>query len=187
MVSPANEDPKSAGRIIRRAEESDREAIINLFVTVNRRLAPPELAENFEAYIELCLEQEIRPFLSYYDPAIGNGLWVLIDCGELVGMYGLECVSPEEVELRRMYVDPDRRRGGCGRDLLRHAERSALAGSYRRLVLSTAELQKEAIALYKSEGFRLVRREEAQKETNKTIGGGIVRYHFEKDLAADAD
>lgn len=187
MVSQTNEDPRSAGRIIRRAEEGDREAIINLFVAVNRRLAPPELAEKFEAYIKLCVEQEIRPFLSYYDRAVGNGFWVLIDSGELVGMFGLERVSPEEVELRRMYVDPDRRRSGYGRDLLRHAERSALAGSYRKLVLSTAELQKEAIALYKSEGFHLVRREEAQEESNKTIGGGIVRYHFEKNLAVDAD
>ena len=57
---------------IRRAKEADGQAIAELFVTVNRELAPPDQEDDFEAYIELSLEQEITPFLDYYDPAVGN-------------------------------------------------------------------------------------------------------------------
>lgn len=169
--------------VIRRARASDAKAIKDLFVTVNRELAPPDLKADFEAYVELSLEQEIRPFLTYYDPAVGNGFWVAIAGDELVGMYGLERTSLDEVELRRMYVAPARRRRGLARDMLKHAEETARSEGYVKMILSTSEVQEAAIALYQAEGFRFVRREEAQARSNKTIGGGIVRLHFEKDLA----
>ena len=158
---------------IRRAKESDGQAIAELFVTVNRELAPPDQEDDFEAYIELSLEQEITPFLDYYDPAVGNGLWVV-----------RERVSIDDVELRRMYVAPEHRRKGLARTMLRHAEAKAAELGYVRMVLSTAEVQEAAIELYRAEGFRFVRREEAQARSNKTVGGGIVRLHFEKDLPA---
>ena len=169
---------------IRRAEEADRSTIEALFITVNRELAPPDLVQEFEAYIELSLEQEIRPFLDYYDPKVGNGLWVVRSGGELAGMYGLERVSIDDVELRRMYVAPEHRRKGLARVMLRHAEDQARELGYSRMVLSTAEVQKAAIALYYAEGFTFVRREEAQARSHKTVGGGIERLHFEKALAA---
>ena len=172
------------GIAIRRAEIRDAEAIVDLFVTVNRDLAPSDLADTFEAYIALCLEHEIRPYMDYYDPAVGNGLWIAEAEGEVVAMCGLERSSLDDVELRRMYVAPGRRRGGLARRLLRHAEETAAGEGYARMILSTAEFQTAAIALYESEGFRLVRREEAEEKSNKTIGGGIVRFHYEKDLPA---
>lgn len=52
------------------------------------------------------------------------------------------------------------------------------AGS--RLDLSTAEIQNEAIALYRSAGYRLVRKELAQYASNKTVGSGLRRLYFEK-------
>ncbi len=170
--------------VIRRAEEADGAAIAELFIVVNRELAPPHLTDEFESYIELSLKQEIRPFLDYYDAAVGNGLWVVLASGELAGMYGLERVSIDDVELRRMYVAPSHRRKGLARTMLHHAEAQAADMGYRRMVLSTAEVQEAAIALYEAEGFGFVRREEAQERTNKTVGGGIVRLHFEKDLRA---
>ena len=56
----------------------------------------------------------------------------------------------------------------------------------RRLVFSTSELQKEALALYRSGRLlaRFARRWPGDSANNKTIGGGIRRYHFEKCLLA---
>ena len=51
------------------------------------------------------------------------------------------------------------------------------------MILSTAELQGEALGLYRGAGYRLVREEIAAASTNKTVGGGIRRYHFEKLLS----
>lgn len=167
---------------IRRAEERDAQAIADLFVTVNRGLAPPEMADAFEDYIALSLSQEIEPFLRYYDPALGNGLWVAVIDNEIAGMYGLERVDIDVVELRRMYVAAGHRRKGLAREMLRHAERTAASLGYVRMILSTSELQKAALELYRAEGFRLVREERAEDKSNKTIGGGVVRHHFDKKL-----
>jgi putative acetyltransferase len=39
-----------------------------------------------------------------------------------------------------------------------------------------------AIALYKSKGYRLLREAVAIDSSNKTVGGGIRRFEFEKIL-----
>lgn len=177
-----NTDPS-----IRRAEERDRKDIVDLFVTVNRELAPPGMEKEFETYIDLCLSQEIEPFLRYYDPALGNGLWVVVHEGALAGMYGLERVDIDVVELRRMYVGPDHRRQGMARLMLQHAEATAEQIGYRRMVLSTSELQQAALSMYRAQGFRFIREERAEDKSNKTIGGGIVRFHFDKKLGRGSD
>jgi putative acetyltransferase len=50
------------------------------------------------------------------------------------------------------------------------------------LTLSTSELQQAALGFYRNAGYRLVREETAAAQSNKTIGGDIRRYYFEKDL-----
>jgi hypothetical protein len=50
------------------------------------------------------------------------------------------------------------------------------------MVLSTSEIQKEALALYRDAGYRETREEIAADASNKTIGGGIRRFHFVKAL-----
>jgi hypothetical protein len=52
----------------------------------------------------------------------------------------------------------------------------------RKLELSTSELQPAALELYRRTGYRQVREVVAEQTSNKTLGGGIRRYHFEKDL-----
>jgi putative acetyltransferase len=50
------------------------------------------------------------------------------------------------------------------------------------MVLSTAEVQNAAIAFYRKSGYRLVRAEVADTMSNRTVGGGLTRFHFEKQL-----
>ncbi len=171
---------------IRRYEESDRAAVRDLFVRVNRALAPPGMRERFEAYIALALREEIERIGDYYDATGGSSFWVAADAGTIVGMFGLEAVGPGVLELRRMYVDPQRRRQGLGALLLRHAEAVAVRQGAGKLVLSTSEIQTAAIGLYKSAGYRLLREVVAAAASNKTIGGGIRRFEFEKVLGDPA-
>jgi ribosomal protein S18 acetylase RimI-like enzyme len=81
-----------------------------------------------------------------------------------------------------MYVDPDRRRVGIGRKLLQFAEDQCRADNVHRLDLSTSETQPEALALYRNSGFEAVREEVAEAANNKTIGAGVRRYYFKKDI-----
>jgi putative acetyltransferase len=66
--------------------------------------------------------------------------------------------------------------------MLQFAEDECRRRGIRALVLSTSELQQPALALYRSSGFRLLREEKAETASNKTLGGGIRRYHFSKLL-----
>lgn len=100
----------------------------------------------------------------------------------LVGMFGLEKSGDQAMELRRMYVDPNRRRLGIARKMLKFAEDHCRGNNLSQLDLSTSETQPAALALYRNSGFELVREVIAQEATNKTIGGGIRRYHFKKAL-----
>jgi hypothetical protein len=51
-----------------------------------------------------------------------------------------------------------------------------------RLVLSTAAIQEAAVALYRSAGYRLVREDVSEMVSNKTVGSGLRRFHFNKIL-----
>ena len=152
----------------------------DLFVRVNRLLAPPELRDQFEAYIERSLAEEIDRIDEYYHDRNG-AFWVAIDGSHVVGMFGLEQIDRDAMELRRMYVDPGQRRRGIARTMLAFAEAECVRRGFKRLDLSTSELQGAALALYRSAGYRLLREEIATEASNKTLGGGLRRYYFTKE------
>ncbi len=152
-----------------------------LFVTVNRLLAPPDMREAFEAYIARSLTEEIDRIEDYYGER-GGGFWIAHRNDILLGCFGLEQSGSGRMELRRMYVDPGARRAGIARAMLNWAEEECRASGRRTLELSTSELQPAALELYRAGGYRLVREAVAEQVSNKTAGGGIRRYYFEKGL-----
>ena len=166
---------------IRAFAAEDADQVRELFIRVNRLLAPPELHDAFEAYIALSLKEEIDRIADYYAERDG-GFWVAVDGRRVVGMFGLEPSSATAMELRRMYVDPDARRRGIARGMLRAAEEECRRRNRSSLELSTSELQGDALSLYRRAGYQLVREEVAQSASNKTLGGGIRRYYFTKPL-----
>jgi putative acetyltransferase len=167
--------------LIRPFEEADAIAVRDLFVLVNRQLAPLGLHDVFEAYIARSLVEEMTRITAYYGER-GGGFWVAQRTDEIVGMFGLERTGPEAMELRRMYVDPSARRGGIARSMLLFAEAESRRLGGRCLELSTSELQPAALELYRRAAYLLVREEIAEQASNKTVGGGIRRYYFEKRL-----
>ena len=66
--------------------------------------------------------------------------------------------------------------------MLAAAEARAKELGFARMILSTAEIQHAALGFYRKSGYRLVRTEVAEAMSTKTVGGGLTRYHFEKDL-----
>jgi putative acetyltransferase len=167
--------------IIRPYGHTDGPQVRELFVRVNRLLAPPHLKDAFEGYIARSLSEEIDRIADYYGER-GGGFWVAEAGGKVVGMFGLEPAGPGSMELRRMYVDPSARRQGIARRMLHFAEEECRGRKAMRLELSTSELQGEALALYRKAGYTLLREETAIAASNKTLGGGIRRFYFEKML-----
>lgn len=169
--------------LIRRYEPQDATAVRDLFIKINRAMAPDSLRDAFEAYVAQSLREEIDRIPDYYGARDGS-FWIATDDDGLLGMFGLERVDADSAELRRMYVAPEVRRRGVARAMLAHAEQVCAAAGLRRLILSTSELQPAALALYRASGFILVREEVAEARSNKTVGAGLRRFHFEKQLPA---
>lgn len=166
---------------IRPYEDQNKAQVTALFTAVNLQIAPTGQRVEFERYIERSLIEEMSQISEYYDLR-GGGFWVAFSGRSLVGMFGVEKLKNTVFELRRMYVDADFRRQGIARMLLEDAEEKSRALGATYLVLSTSELQKPAISLYQHAGYDLVKEEKADKPSNKTIGGGIRRFHFRKRL-----
>ncbi len=70
----------------------------------------------------------------------------------IVGTGALRRLGPD-LEVKRMFVDPDQRGRGLGRMLLTDLEARAREVGAPRLLLHTGERQPEALALYRASGF----------------------------------
>ena len=167
---------------IRRYGDSDHADVRTLFIAVNRELATPGLRGAFEGYIARSLAEEIDRLANYYAEKQG-AFFVAHEGKTLAGMFGLEGLGTRAAELRRMYVDAAFRKRGLARLMLDHAEHVCREARTPMLTLSTSELQQAALAFYRNAGYALVREETAAAQSNKTVGGDIRRYYFEKDLS----
>ena len=122
---------------IRRYHDRDAVAVKDLFTTVNRLLAPTHLKDSFENYIASSIAEEIGRISDYYHEHQGS-FWVATSANQLAGMYGLETAGEGEMELRRMYVDPEFRRRGIAWRMLDHAEGYCRSNDISTLHLSTS-------------------------------------------------
>jgi putative acetyltransferase len=73
--------------------------------------------------------------------------------GSIVGAYGLYPAEKKTCELRKMYLHIAYRGKGLGKFLLDSALSEARQLGFKRIILETASVLKEAISLYKSYGF----------------------------------
>ncbi|MDU0366671.1 GNAT family N-acetyltransferase [Microbacterium sp. NPDC089180] len=114
----------------------------------------PRYAEVFAAF-----DAEVAALLAEdfaVDPAsIVDAVLVIDASGEPVGHAALRALG-DELEVKRVYVDPRARGRGASRALMAELERLARGRGADRLILQTGDRQPEAIALYESIGYRAV-------------------------------
>ena len=140
------------------------------------------MRELFEQYIATAISGELRQLQGVFSEARRNAFWVVEAHKEIVSTFGIECRSKDSTELRRMYPDQGHRSRGSVQRMLQCAEARARALGFSEMILSTAELQKAAIAFYNKNGYQLVSTEVAGTLSTKTVGAGLIRFHFEKLL-----
>lgn len=102
-------------------------------------------------------EQRFGPNLKPAQIAPGLGTFVVArDDGEAIGCGALRRLDETCGEVKRIYVVPEVRGRGVGRQILDRLESEAAGLGISRLVLETGIHQLEAIALYTSAGFKPV-------------------------------
>jgi putative acetyltransferase len=91
------------------------------------------------------------------DPAATYAaLWVAVDEDEVVGSVALRELGGDAVELKRMYLRPDQRGRGLGKNLLTLALDWARTRDVRVVRLDTSERMIAAQRLYEAYGFERV-------------------------------
>ena len=102
---------------------------------------------------------------------IGCGGWRIMAHFTDDGVVAAEI--PENVaEVKRMYTTPAARGRGVARALLRALEDSAREAGMRRLVLETGYKQPEAIALYESSGYVMIKNYGFYRDHEGTVSYG---------------
>jgi putative acetyltransferase len=102
----------------------------------------PDNQHNFEPYNKV--DESARVIVVYDDNfAIG--------CGSFRAKK-----ERNTMEIKRMYVRPDRRGAGIASEILSELERWAFEEGYEQAVLETGVKQPEAIALYSRAGYRQI-------------------------------
>jgi putative acetyltransferase len=130
---------------LRGASNEDREAVTRLVYSVLKEygLEPDPGATDADL---VDIEQ------SYF--ARGGAFLVLEDQdGSIIGAYGLYPLEDQTCELRKMYLHKSHRGKGLGKSLMEGALAEARRLGFKRVILETASVLKEAIALYESYGF----------------------------------
>ena len=165
-----------AGRLLETLSRTQQERLVAAMGEVERLLTASlvelDVVEPDTPAARTCLAEYFRElerrFDDGFDEAIGNaatpdqlrapaGLFLVAALhGEPVGCGALKFHGRGPAELKRMWVAPKARGLGLGRRLLGELERLARANGVRRLRLETNRNLTEAIALYRSSGYREV-------------------------------
>ena len=127
---------------------------------------------SFEAYCA----HVVADYVEKHDPQRENA-WIAEVGGAPVG--SIFCVRRDEetAQLRLLLLEPSARGLGIGARLVEECVRFARQAGYRRMVLFTTELQRDAMRIYAKAGFQFV--EECDGDT---MGTGAREQFWAMDL-----
>ena len=110
-----------------------------------------ERAFGFEQDVPAAVEYLMR-HLNQFAPPAGRLLLVLED-DAVLGCGGLRPIAPGVVEIKRMYLRPEARGRGLGRQLLEALLAASRQEGYQQVRLDTDGLMPAAVQLYRAAGF----------------------------------
>lgn len=106
--------------------------------------------------VDLCFqdfETELAQMPGLYAPPKG-GLFLAKEGPGVAAVVGVRPLEDGKAEMKRLYVRPEWRGRGLGRRLADTVISAANKAGYRTICLDTLDFMVEALALYRSMGFR---------------------------------
>jgi DNA-binding MarR family transcriptional regulator/GNAT superfamily N-acetyltransferase len=159
-----------AASVLAPLNERQRAQLVDAMATVERLLTASmittEVVSPRSADARYCINEYFRELNTRFDsgfdpersiPADSLGLFLVARLrGKPVGCGGLKLELGKPAYLKRMWLSPELRGVGLGRRLLRELEELALENGAEAVQLETNHALIEAIALYRSAGYREV-------------------------------
>jgi GNAT superfamily N-acetyltransferase len=128
--------------------EAIRELWLEYFTWVNTEL---ETRYGFPTSTSEELQHEIATIARFWPP---DGHLLVAFLGDAaIGTVAMKRMTPDEAELKRMFVRPDHRHAGVGRALVDELIRVMQREGYERVVLDSPDFLAAAHSLYRSIGF----------------------------------
>jgi len=125
---------------------------------------------------EVMVAQITANFVSAFNPE-RERCWIAERAGAIVGSIFLLRVSDDIAQLRLLYVEPDVRRLGIGRQLVDECLAFACQAGYAKVVLWTNDVLIEARRIFLAVGFRIV-----AEEHHHSFGQDLVGQNWELNL-----
>ena len=98
-------------------------------------------------------EDNRRGFIPYNISDSLSDVLIAYSDGKAVACAGLKRYSDEDVEVKRVWVEPDFRRLHIARDMMDRLEEKAYEMGYKRLILQTRPIMEDAVGLYENLGY----------------------------------
>ena len=131
---------------------ADRDAVGRLWLAYLRwGNEEMQARHGFHLPVEEAVEHDLAT-ISAFQPPDGHIL-LAFDGDEAFGIGCLRRIRSDTAEIKRMYVDPARRRGGVGRALLQGLLGIADDDGYRTVWLDSPDFMTAAHGMYRSAGF----------------------------------
>ena len=116
------------------------------------------MLEEYAAWLAIDLSfqdfaREVRGLPGEYAPP-GGDLFIARVGAEAAGMVAFRASSAGVAEMKRLFVRPSARGEGLGRTLVSHVIGAAREAGYRRMILDTLPVMRDAQRMYEQFGFQ---------------------------------
>ena len=79
--------------IIRAYQHADTAGVVDLFIRINRELAPPEMRERFDQYIQTSIDGEMSRLRDIFSRTKRNAFWVVETGDEIIACSGSKAAA----------------------------------------------------------------------------------------------
>lgn len=126
---------------------------------------------------EALISKILGDYAADFDASREDG-WIAERTGRIIGsIFLMRSDDPQIARLRLLYVEPDARGLGLGRQLVETCVERARQLGYRRLTLWTNDVLTAARRIYETSGFRLTR-----QTAHRSFGQDLVGQTWDLDL-----